>query len=376
MKWKNNFLVLLLGLILIAPVWNVSAEPDESNKDDEKDEKDEDTKDEKEEKKKDDFKMKHKTKVEISDKEIKVELEQESGDTKSKVKFWMKTEQAHFRLKFEDKNTSEKVKQDLKVELRQLIEYIDGNGNGAYDKGENVIGAWNFGDEGSPIGVQSNGSVEWEAPTLSDVSSNNMSGKKMSSRGSFGFDGEATFGVDMYVFGDFTTLGSVSMKPTDVKIDFLIEDFNYSSNDSSLALLIKTKTKQKAERDHSTIKSDEEGLVASSTTDDGTSVGLSFTWKNNATVDGVEMPVHTTTFSGDAEQDDGEFEFKNDFALSYARGANILHDPTAGVDYNTQTTTSDGEVDDDDDKGVPGFTLAVAMISVVVAAAVFPSRRE
>ena len=373
--------ILLLALMLIAPIGSVSAGENEDaadnsdvsdeDKNDQSDEHDDEADEKQDDKhRKDDdareHNQKHRMNVDRDDDGIKVELKRDSGEEETKVEFKMNLDEAKFRLKYEEETETTELEQKLSVELKHLVEYRDADGDGAYTEGEEILSSWNLGDSHSLVD-SSNGTVTWLEPSIEDITVNGIDGKKMSASASMGENSSALFTVDMMVFGEFNLLGNDSLAPTQVKIDFVIENYDYAANDTALALMLRTKTKQEQDYEHEDIDSDEEGLVASSITDSGTSVGLAFTWKGNATVDGVDTTVATTVFKSTTEDSDGEFEHKQDFALSYVRGDVIVHDPTLGVLYDVLDEKRSSS-SSNDDGSLPGFSAILGVSALSLAA--------
>ena len=394
MESIRKVLILLLAAMLLAPVGAVVAdedagdELDESDQDeseaedeveneDEADEEDDEDEEDEEDEREDE--MKHEVKTSISDDEIEVKLEREAADSESEIEFKLDLSEAKFKLKYEEENEVMESEQKLEVRLTRLLEFVDGDGDGAYDEGETILSSYAIGSDGDDLSgdVPENGSINWAQPSISDITSGTTSGKMVEARGSFGPGENATFGIDIMVFGDFTMLNGSQLMPTDVKIDFLILDFPYTANNSQVGLLMKTKTKQEQERENEHIDSDEDGIVASSTTDLA-AVNLAFTWKSMATVDGVDEAVGTTVLRESVENEPDEFEFEQRFVLSYARGDSIVHDPVAGVAYASNPATAAGTspAEDGDFLGMlPGFTSAMTGGGLLVAGLAATSRR-
>jgi len=350
-------IALLLALMLTLPGSVVASGGDDDENDDDSDNdangSDEDNDDDERE-----DREKHKVEVDVSGDEIKVELKREIGHDETKIEFKVDLSEAKFKLKFEEETGQLETEQKLEVVMQRLFEYVDANGNGAYDEGEIIASGYRIGDSGDSLSDSpDNGSVNWDQPTLSDITTGGVSGKAMSARGSIGAESEGVFGLDIKVYGDFTMMNGSQLLPTEVKIDFIIENYPYTQNDSVLGLLLKTKTKQEQERQHSDIDDDEEGVVASSSTDVN-AISLGFSWKQTATVDGVDLPVHTTVLSSETETSADEFEFKQRFVLGYARGDVIVHDPVAGVSYASAATAA---VDEGKWYNLPGFGVVATL---------------
>lgn len=374
MQPKLRWLIaLMFSLLLMAPVGMVAAEDDDDGNES-KEEKGNDSDDDEDDDNEDE--LKHKVEVDVSGDEITVEMKQESGESESKIEFKTDLSEAKFKLKFEEETGQVETEQKLEVVLQRLFEYRDANGNGAYDDGETVVSAYRIGGSGDSLSdAPDSGQMNWATPTIADHQVGAKSGKKMGATATFGPNGSGEFGLDMMVFGDFTNLASGQLKPTDVKIDFIIKHYPYEADDTAIGLLLKTKTKQEVEMEHEDIENDEEGITASSTTDVN-QVTLMFAWKQSATIDGVDLPVATTVLSSamESEQDgsESEFEYKKRFVISYARGDVIVHDPVAGVGYGGMAATDAGWLD----ALMPGFTTLLATASISVAAIALRPRRK
>lgn len=379
MESIRKMLILLLAAMLLAPVGFVVADGDDDAgrdaNDEEESERDDDEDDDDDEDERED-EMKHKVETSVSGDEVEVELKREASESESKIEFKVDLSEAKFELEYEEETEALETEQKLEVRLSRLLEFVDGDGDGIFDEGETILSSYAIGSDGDDLSgdVPENGSVLWAQPTLSDLSVGAMTGKKIEARGSFGADGNATFGLDIMVFGDFTMLNGSQLMPTDVKIDFLILDFPYTSNDSQVGLLMKTKTKQEQERENEHIDADEDGIVASSATD-LSAVNLAFTWKSMANIDGVDATVGTTVLAQEVESEADEYEFKQRFVLSYARGDAIIHDPVAGVAYASTTAPASGDAQEDGflDGVLPGFTTLLTA-SALVAAGVIATR--
>ncbi|MBC8437818.1 MAG: hypothetical protein H8D82_00950 [Euryarchaeota archaeon] len=353
-------IALLLALMLALPVSVVASGGDDDENDDDSDNDANDSENEDGDERED--RVKHDVDVDISGDEIKVELKREIGHDETKIEFKVDLSEAKFKLKFEEETGQLETEQKLEVVMQRLFEYVDANGNGAYDEGEVIASGYRIGDSGDSLSDSpDNGSVDWGQPTLSDITTGGISGKAMSARGTFGAESEGVFGLDIKVYGDFTMLNGSQLLPTEVKIDFIIENYPYTQNDSVLGLLLKTKTKQEQDRQNSDIDNNEEGVVATSSTD-ANAVSLGFAWKQTATVDGVDMPVHTTVMKSETETSEDEFEFKQRFVLGYARGDVIVHDPVAGVSYASAASAA---VEEGKWYNLPGFGVLATLTAFI-----------
>lgn len=311
-------------------------------------------------------------KVSVASDGVKIELERESAVQEDKVEVTAKLPDAEFLLKYEGKAGENKTEMELQARFLALAEYRDANGNGRYDPGEPIVSVWALspGSEDEEVdGNKPNGTVGWQSPTASDVTEGGTSGKKIHAPGQLGTDG--SFELVFWVFGDYVDLAGSTLKPTSVKIDVIIRDYPYQASDTALAMLlrIESKSESQLDRGHEEMDDDEEGVAASADLG-GAPVSLVFTWKDSAKVDGASSPVRTTTLRSEieTEQKNGESkdERKEQFALSYARGSEIVHDPELYVAIGSADTGF----------GIPGWTGGAALVAAAVATLALAGRRQ
>lgn len=138
---------------------------------------------------------------------------------------------------------------------------------------------------------------------------------------------DGVFAIRLHAVGDITNIDGEQVEPTEVKIDLEMHDYNFTAENSSLAL----RTETESETEHEVEQNDTEETVVRST--DGSGNGVYFSWKNTAQVDGEQTPVRSTNI----EADDNEEEFY----LVYDQGSSIIHDPKIGID-TTASASSGG----------------------------------
>lgn len=302
-----------------------------------------------------------KLELDVDDRKATLKLERALAGVEDAVKIEFDAEKAKVQVKHEEETETGEREQKLEARFLTLLEYVDADGDGAYDAGEEVASAWALGESEKDHGIRTNGTVRWGGIEVTDAASGNATGKKLSSRASFGPN--ATFGLDFFVYGQFTFLGNASLEPTEAKIDIVIQHYPYVRSGSALAVVVDLKAKEEFERDDA--GEDEEGVFSEMTSGNLT-FRLAFTWLETATVDGVERAVHATVLKNKEEAKGGEIEQRARVALSYPRGDLIVHDPTIGVSYETQGA---------DVRAVPLPSLGV-LAAVASFAALLRARRE
>lgn len=292
---------------------------------------DDDEDDDEDDREDDDDEDRRKVEVSTDEDGLRIRLERENASVEDKIEMGFKTEDAKFEVKFEQEAGDAETEMKLEAQFLVLAEYRDGNGNGRYDVGEPLVSAWALADEEGVRGVDVDTTpISWGAPSAEDVTLGNVSGKKIIVPATF--DGAGEFQLVMHVFGDFVDLNGSDLKPTSVKIDVVIGSYPFAENDTALALFLETESKRELEIEHGhdDLDDDEDGIAATQDLN-GTAVSLVFAWKEFADVDGVQRPVNTTTIRLTEETEAGEWERKELFAFSYARGTNITHDPEVFV---------------------------------------------
>lgn len=297
--------------------------------------------------------------VETDDEGVSFELERETRATEDKIEAGFDFEDATFEVEYEAEEGGNETELSLEVQFQTLVEYRDTDGDGRYSPGDEVVSAYALGDESEDFDVD--GRATWQTPTVSDIAQDNKTGKRIDAPAAIG---NGTFGLRFYVFGDFVDLGDASLEPTSIKVDIIIEDYPYQADDTALALILETESKSEFERDHDDLDDDEDGVAAGARS--GTrNVSLVFSWKTFADVDGVSTDVHTTTLGSkqemESDEDGSERKVEGLFALSYARGDRIVHDPESRLSIQSGTGATV-------DVPAPGMLLAVGVLAAVAVA--------
>lgn len=297
----------------------------------------------------------------LDDDKATFRLKRESNGTEDSVKIEFDARHAKLVVKHEEETGENETERKLDARFLALVEFADSDGDGAYDPGEPIASAWSLGEKRRDAKVPTNGSVEWGPIGVSDVTSGNATGKKLSSRASFGPN--ATFGLDLFVYGAFATAGNASLLPTEAKIDIIIQHYPYVRNDTALAVLVDLKSKEEFESDDD--EDEGEDGVGSDGSSGNLTLSLVFTWLETATVDGVERAVQSTVMKSREESDEDGLSQKARVALAYPRGDLIVHDPTVGVQYETASDSA---------RAVPFPALGLVVAAAVLVGAMKKKR--
>lgn len=299
-----------------------------------------------------------KLQLEVDDLKATIRLDRELAGLEDAVKIEFDAEKGRVSVKHEEKSGGDESEQKLEARLLALVEFVDANGNGAYDPEETIASAWGLGKAAKDARIRTNGTVAWRDLEVRDVSSGDLAGKKLSGRASFGPN--ATFGLDFYVYGNLTFVGDAPLAPTEAKIDVVVQHYPYARADSALAVIVDLYAKEEVEADAGDART--EGMYSEMSAG-ALDFRLTFTWLENATVDGVDRAVRSTVLKNQEKIEEDGIAQKARVALSYARGDLIVHDPTIGARY--EAASADARA-----VPVPAVSLAVA-----VALAAFARRR-
>lgn len=326
--------------------------------------------------------------TEVEDDRATITFEQEIGEREVSNEISFDTDEGAFSDAFSYENATSEAEAELEVQLHQLVEYEDANGDGRYDAGDEVASAYKVANGSENVTGVNNGTLEWDA--LSSRNETTASGDDVTV-----IHGEAripvddpladvldrlgqgenrTFAVDIYVTDRPVTVDGMTVQPMEVKIDWRVTNYPYTKNGTALALVAETSSESEIELEDDA----EASRAAVSRTLEGIQVDVAFSWNDEATVDGETTTVQTTTLSEEteSESEDGEAETETErlLAFSYERGDEIVHDPTLGA----RTASVDGGlIGNAGDRldSVPGLTTWAALLGIVSAALVVRTRR-
>jgi len=340
MRKYNLFGIFLLGFLLFSTSFGLVAAQDDDGVDIVDDDDDGVDDDFEEENKRD-------IEIEVSDNEFQIESKLRNGDIKDEIKLKVTYDGdgVGVKISYEEEMESEgaiesesEFELEFKVEFRKIIEFVDLDGNGMYDKSiDQVVQEYDL-NSFQPI-VYTTLSIS-NGTTLHYVIVNTTDG---------------VFAAHIFFVEEFVVVNGTFIAPTQTKIDIEISNFNYLVDDSQLALYVKLESEKEYKEDDET--DDEENGHA--TEEDGVVVesnGYSgiFTWNESALIDGVVMNVLSNTLEVDDED-----EMEQKLILSYPRGNHIYHDPKVGITLGQSLTSSFPSV-------LIGTVASVTIIGVVV----------
>lgn len=284
--------------------------------------------------------------VEVSGTTAVLKLERESTDAEDEVKITYSADEGVMKLEYETENATLESEAELKVEFREIVEFEDADGDGAYTP-----------DVDRSLATIRIDSLPWSIAGPDDVTSaSGVAGKRLTGVASLPEGGNVSFVLK--AFGGFAEVNGTSLRPTDVKIDILLHGYAYSSGTSQLALLVRTEQEAEAETKVEGGEGAPLGVVATLG-----EVQTYFTWADEALADGVMRPVQTTVVESETASEEDETKTESRFYFSYPRADDLNHDPVLGL-ASASSAPATGA------KGTPAPGIAALVGALALAAGV------
>jgi len=252
--------------------------------------------------------------IEFKENETEVESVLRTGRQKDSIEFKIKYDGGGLDIDIgyesEYSTTATELEIEFGVRFRELIEFVDLDSNGIYDPSTDnttqVVELISF----QPI-----------VYTSFDISTDTIMHYFIVNTT------DGIFTAHIYLVEEFAIVNGTLITPVKAKIDLEITNFNFLNDSSQIALYTKLESGEDYEdEDHTEDEKEgyatgEKGVLTRSEAYTGI-----FTWKENATIDGVSKEVLTSAIEVD---DDDESEQK--FYLNYINGTHIYHDPKIGL---------------------------------------------
>lgn len=285
-------------------------EDEEDEADDDEDENDEDEDD-------DEFEEEEReVKVETTDDEVSIELESKSEEREDEVKIEFEAAEGQMTVSFEsEQEESEEIETEveMRVEFREVLEFVDENGDGAFNVGEEVLQSFL---------IESLEILSLDQSVIEDPE-----GHQVQVLYAFPEPSEGTLELVFSIFGVPSQLNGLLVVPTEAKIDIVVRDFPFDATDSRLAIDVEFRTEFELE----TTEEVDLGTIMAQ----GEEFAAFFEPLPTATVDGTEETVEVTVIEERIEAesggDEGEFEKRVRLFMAYSQGSVIIHDPLVGI---------------------------------------------
>ncbi len=304
--------------------------------------------------------------VESDSSKFKISSELKNGTKKDKFEITFDVESddsAEIKLKFKSEVNDTESELKYKVKFDKIVEFIDQGVSGIDN--ETILSTYDIGKSGwAPIVVTNDnttGLIKINATTLDGI-----------------------FSLIMRISNSFVKDSNVILSPTSLKIDVLINNYQYNSTGSKLAIKTHLKTESQIEVNHET--EDEKEGIASNETELGVKMGNStafFSWSEFAIADGKTVAVITSSLA-DSSDEEGETSSRIFYTFNATNVQSITWDPKIGVVsqasidnlpfsnlYGTSTPTDVSNILGN--LPVPGFEIWV-FISILSVAIIYKKK--
>lgn len=298
--------------------------------------------------------------IEVEEKKVKLQSQLKFGDTKDKIEMEFKIEEeAEIKFKYYTESADVETKLKFRVEFERLYEYID-TGDAGYQN-ESVITDYRFEEGGwNAIGYEL---VNNSLHVISAVTT------------------DGVFTLVLMITDSLVQLNNNStLTPNAMKIDVYINDFDYNSTESSLALVSKVKTESKSEVKEDT---EDEGNGHSS---DETEFRMNsseasgfFSWIKTADADGSVIDVLSSPIVENDDDDvleEGETSSRIIFSFITVNAQKIVWDPKLGVTSDLVNDAVAAIQDRYDSSSLPFSNMWVLFVSLVSGVALVARKRK
>jgi hypothetical protein len=239
--------------------------------------------------------------------EIKSQLETGGVEDSFKIEVEVGPNGVEFKVGFETETATNETEREFEVQFKELVEYLDVNSNGVYDDSIDTDIQTLELDTFEPI-VYTLENTPAGPVHIIDVLTT-----------------DGVFGARIYAVGDFTEVNGSVIAPTQVKIDVMIRNFNFTDVDSLLTLKVELSSEMETSFDGET-EDEEDGRAVDEAAIDVLMTDLNgfFSWKESAEIDGVTHLVNSSIHEVTATE--------QEIYLNYPQGSEIIHDPKIGFE--------------------------------------------
>ncbi|MFX0023351.1 MAG: hypothetical protein ACFE9S_13575 [Candidatus Hermodarchaeota archaeon] len=282
----------------------------------------------------DEFEDEHERDIttEIDENVITIESILRSPTGKNKIEFEISNESdgLSFKVEFTPNyvsNTSQ-IELEFEVTFREIVEYVDIDGDGVFNEAfDEEIDVYPLNDFKEPVYTIHDIGLDTQLHYIVYTTSDDV------------------FTAHVYFVEEFEIINDTLVTPSETKIDIEINNYNYVNDTSQLALYTKLESEVEYEMEEDT--EDEELGYADDENSAYTAMNSFkgfFSWKENATVDGVVKDVLVSQI----EDDDFEPNEQKIY-LNYPRGTLIYHDPKIGIGLPSTSQ-------------IPGYTILIVVL--------------
>jgi hypothetical protein len=207
------------------------------------------------------------------------------------------------------------IQLSFEIILNKIVEFIDVNNNSKYDQSDEISSTYKFNLINFTDLIYYNESI--------------LSGEYIIRAGTHTMDN--IFSIDMLISDNFTPCFKQIISPSEMKIDFVIQNYPYVNNNTHLALLMEIVTDHDLNIEEESFD-EKKGFASNETAVNISSMNYYgfFSWLNMANIDGVNQSIHASIFKEENFGSSG-LDVVKYLSISYPRGDQIIHDPKIGV---------------------------------------------
>ena len=259
--------------------------------------------------------------IEISDEKAEIESELKFGESKDEFELEVSIDDEGIEVELEYDSeietgaTEVEFELEFKINFYALLEFVDTNTDGVYNESDD--------DELiQMVELTDFEKLNYTVDTIENTDRHIITVVTT----------DGVFTCKIYAVGEFALIDGNVVTPTEVKIDIIIQNFEYMNTESMLALY--TRLESSTEYEQEDVTEDEiEGFAdneAALETVMNSFTGF-FSWVENATIDGTQVPVTSSLYDEDDDDDDDDDYYEQKVYLNYPHGDLIIHDPKIGI---------------------------------------------
>ncbi len=285
--------------------------------------------------------------IEISEQEATIKSEKETDTGKDEFEATIDVNSdPEIKFDYKVEGGDNTVNEELKVVLNEIIEFIDEDSGGTYDENDTVVQVYELSD----IGFDD---LAYVTNDLGDDGTEHVITATTN---------DEVFSFVTHVTECFTQINGTNVKPTQLKIDYMINDFPYQETDSKLALfnMVESSSRELNTADISPDEADGTASEPEESITDG--IATYFAWSTVATIDGTETDVLSSYGESTATEEK--------LYLNYEHGNEIIHDPKLGIDTSDGNEETTGTTDESS-RLWPDVSKAALVASSIFATLLF-----
>ncbi|TFG20733.1 MAG: hypothetical protein EU530_02240 [Promethearchaeota archaeon] len=295
-KTHKTLLVIFFGLVLLTSlVVNATADDDDDDIPD-------------------DFEEQNSRSVSFdieSDRIVFESISKQTDGTQDEIDFRVElSDDVKIRISYYNIAGSEESELEFEIYIDRIFEFVDDGDGVFYEVNDTIIQEYQLEDFTYPEHTELVNGVGSKVHYVNTTT------------------GDGVFSLHLYISEEFEQIQQSTLSPTQLKIDFEIDNFPYLQSDTMLSLRVEMESEEDEYEHDEETEDEEEGFD-----DDEDSYTFStnnftgfFSWKEYAIIDGIQENVSVSTIT---ELDGEELEYYLYF--TYSNGMNIYHDPSLGI---------------------------------------------